>query len=179
MSLPLVKLPLDCVYFPIEKCWQELSPIFESETIRELTRYEMNSFLVARWEVKGKTDDLILHKTFKYPVEFDEADWARTHQYHAWVCSASCHFMCNVNLAVLKIYQPEKDWKLIFSRKHSTIWDGDHLIYDMQSLALGFTACQVVNTINNHNAVELPVGRIPFHKRELEPDIMAVTSYID
>jgi hypothetical protein len=177
------KLPSDCQYFDIEAHWDGLEPIYESDNVKLACRVEYNSLLIARWLVDGKCYPLELHKNFKYPEFFDETDW-RTEQpekpYYKWTCSESCHWISNVNLLVAMFYQPEREWRLIKSREHSTVWDGETTIFETQFLALGIPVEETINIINNSKigATEYTVGRIPWHLDELEAEIKAVATYI-
>jgi hypothetical protein len=166
------KLPLDCEYFDHRKHWRKLQPIFESDEIKDVSNREMNSFKLADYHPGNR-----VYRTFRYPEEYDYGDWrfwrgrGRPANYLKWVCAGSCHWSAVVNLHVLKIYQPEIPWQLVTSRDHSTVWDGNKLIFDMQYYALTVPIDELVAIVNSSkNRKIYPPGLILNHFPEDSED---------
>ena len=42
----------------------------------------------------------------------------------------------NFNLTLAQLAEPKKEWRIVTSLIHSTVWDGEHTLFDLNGLAL-------------------------------------------
>ena len=160
-------LPDNLKYFNISKNWKVLGPIYESPEIVELAFTEMNAYIEARAEQHGfkYKEDRRCH----YPRWFDSCDWrfdrkGRPPIFDKWICHSACHWTANINAEVIMKAQPTKNWRVINSSYHSTVWDGKNTIYDTNFYGLKIPIEDVVEGINNSDDLEMwEVGFIPYH----------------
>ena len=57
--------------------------------------------------------------------------------YWKYVCPRACHWVVNFNLFLASAVMPKRPWRIVSSAKHSTVWDGDSVLFDMNFLAVG------------------------------------------
>ena len=110
--------------------------MFEYQAIRELEDLKIYGGL------GGESDDEYL-----FPFEFETTDWrlrtkGRWPQYWDYVCHCACHWLVNLNLLLASTTMPTHPWRIISSARHSTVWDGGSLLFDMNFLALDVPACK-------------------------------------
>ena len=170
-------LPSNLKYFDISRHWKTLNPIYESPEIRELALYEMNCYRECQalnYGIKFKEI-----KEFRYPGYFDSCDWrcdrrGRPPLYDNWICHSACHWIANINMAVVKKAFPNREWRVINSYFHSTVFDGDRTIYDTNLKGMNISIQMVIDWINNDPSSEIhPVGLIPYNfleKDENQPE---------
>ena len=53
---------------------------------------------------------------------------------------AACHWLVNFNRQLAIRAEPKEAWRIVTSKEHSTVWDGDETLFDMNLLALGVDA---------------------------------------
>ena len=128
-------------YFPIQKHWRKLGPIFTSKEAESIWRPNMVEYLQQR----------AANNKFKYvarkvasPSEYDSCDWRCDHRgrmpaYWDFVCHSACHWVVDTCLYVAMTAYPHIPWRIISSHKHSTVWNGDTkkpILFDANFLAL-------------------------------------------
>ena len=161
------KLPKYLKYFDISRHWKKLKPIYESEEIKEIALYEMNCFL----EAKNLSYNLPFNevKEFQYPQYFDSCDWrtrriGRPPVFDDWVCHSACHWVVNINAAVVMEAFPNIDWRVVNSSSHSTVWDGMKTVYDPNYLGLHIPIETLIKSINKDPDLYIhDTDRIPFN----------------
>jgi hypothetical protein len=62
----------------------------------------------------------------------------------------------NFNLRLAQLAAPEKPWQIVTSLKHSTVWDGDQTLFNMNFLAFGIGADEAFRLANEE---QLPPGQ--------------------
>jgi len=129
------QLPKNLKYYNISRNWKDLKPVYYSEPISKVCFREMNEYSKVRnWALN--TD-----KSRFLPIEFDSCDWRcerkdRPPAFDDFICHAACHWIVNINLAVVKIAQPATPWRVVHSEGHSTLWDGNKTLFDTNFLGL-------------------------------------------
>ena len=128
-------------YFPVQKHWRKLGPIFNSKEAEAIWRPNMVEYL------KQRAAD----HNFKYvarqvasPSECDSCDWRCDHRgrmpaYWDFVCHSACHWLVDMCLHVAMKAYPQVPWRIVSSRQHSTVWNGDiknPVLFDVNFLAL-------------------------------------------
>lgn len=123
-------------YYPIAKRWsRKIKPhLTDAEAQRLLVR-DFNKFTFGRWGkpfLPGMT-----------PHEFESCDWwidhrGRMPEYWNYVKHSACHWLVNFNRRLATLAEPKREWCIVSSQDHSTVWDGHDTLFDMN-----FTALQV------------------------------------
>jgi hypothetical protein len=78
-----------------------------------------------------------------YPDEFESIDW-RSHfhpphpRFWRYVRPGACHWLVNANLRLISLAEPSRPWRIVSSSRHSTVWDGDRTLFEMNFVAFGF-----------------------------------------
>lgn len=124
-------------YYPIQRNWKKIKSFIENKEVQDILIDNFNKFTYGRWE-----------REFTYgmkPHEFESCDWwcdhrGRLPEYWNYVKHAAAHWLVNFNLKLAMLVEPKKEWQILTSDKHSTVWDGNDTLFDMQFLALGVTA---------------------------------------
>lgn len=83
------------------------------------------------------------------PCNFEISDWrcdrgqrGRLPAYWDYVCGLACHWLVNFNLMLAMRVEPDRPWRIVTSAKHSTVWDGDGHIFDLNFHAKGIPAAE-------------------------------------
>lgn len=121
-------------YYPIQKRWQKIKPHIENKEVQKMLVRDFNKFTSGRWN-KPFTRGM-------KPHEFESCDWwcdhkGRMPEYWNYVKHSACHWLVNFNLALANIVEPNKNWRIVSSHQHSTVWDGEETLFDFNFLALG------------------------------------------
>jgi hypothetical protein len=61
----------------------------------------------------------------------------------------------NFALRLATLAEPKRPWRILTSDQHSTVWDGQRTLFDLNSLALGGTPQDAFDRAYEE---ELPVG---------------------
>jgi hypothetical protein len=95
------------------------------------------------------------------PFEFENCDWHASHRgrrpaYWEYVKHGACHWLCNFWLVTAEHVLPDRPWRIITSKEHSTVWDGDETLFDFNFQAFGIDPNECFVMANDE---ELPVGK--------------------
>jgi hypothetical protein len=98
-----------------------------------------------------------------YPSWCETCDWRVNHRgteprYWKYVCHGACHWIVNFALRLASLAEPNHKWRIISSDKHSTVWDGFHVLFDVNFQALGVPAHECYLLAMQDGCV-LPVGK--------------------
>lgn len=122
-------------YYPIQKKWAKIKPLIQNKEVQDILVDNFNKFTFGRW-----------NNRFKHgmkPHEFESCDWwchdrrGRMPEYWNYVKHAACHWLVNFNLKLAQLVEPKKEWQILTSQKHSTVWDGNDTLFDFNFSALG------------------------------------------
>lgn len=159
-------------FYPIQKRWRRLRPLFESAPVLELMHEEMECYARARAEDRGYAHKPTPFSWALRPADYDSCDWRwnmgrRGPQpgFWAWACHSACHWVASHNLLVISQLEPDRPWQIATSDKHSTVVDLERqLMFDTNFLALGITAEECwKEAVDWHNTELLPVGTFMNH----------------
>ncbi len=142
-------------YYPIQKRWSKIKPHLQNKEVRKLLVRDFNKFTFGRW-----------NKEFKdgmKPFDFESCDWWLDHkgrmpEYWNYVKHSACHWLVNFNLALAKVVEPNKKWRIVSSQDHSTVWDGEETLFDFNFLALGIEPDEAFEIAMQENKI-LPDGK--------------------
>jgi hypothetical protein len=52
---------------------------------------------------------------------------------------AACHWLVNFTLKLAERVEPKREWRILSSQDHSTVWDGGQLLFDFNFQSMGIT----------------------------------------
>ena len=133
-------------FFPIQKHWRRLGPLFKSKESKSIWLPNMLEYHRNRAHEFG----------FKYirkkdmegsPACWDSCDWRfnREHPgpspgFWEFACHSACHWVADMCLYVASNAYPNTPWRIVTSDKHSTVWNGcpkTPVLFDVNFLAIG------------------------------------------
>jgi hypothetical protein len=87
---------------------------------------------------------------------------------------AACHWLVNFNRELAVLAESKREWRIVTSKEHSTVWDSDETLFDMNFLALGVDADEAWRLARQKGKI-LAVGKevlchlAQFYKDEDQP----------
>lgn len=155
------------IYYPIQKRWRRLRPLFERPDILRVSHEDMESYSAQRAEDNGYPFRPRPFTLDARPADHDSCDWRFNRgkpgpapAFHDWACHAACHWVVTTNLIVITELDPGRPWQIATSDLHSTVVDLERqLIFDTNWLALGIAADVCWReAVEHHTSELLPVG---------------------
>lgn len=122
-------------YYDLKRHWtRRIEPHLADAKLNDVLVRDFNLFTYGRWR-----------QPFAYgqfPREFESCDWCWDHRgpeprFWRYVKHPACHWLVNFNLRLAQLVEPGREWRILTSDKHSTVWDGDRTLFDLNFLALG------------------------------------------
>jgi hypothetical protein len=101
--------------------------------------------------------------------DFHICDWDCFHKgkrprYWRYVSYGACHWLVNFNLRLAELAEPKRKWRILTSEFHSTVFDGNETLFEMNLMAFGVSAQEcyhlAVKDSDNRKAVELRIGQL-------------------
>jgi hypothetical protein len=139
-------------YFDIPRYWtRRIIPHLADSEFNRLLVCDFNRFTFGRWYQKFEPG--------MYPAQFETCDWWVNHRgkiprFWRYVKHAACHWLVNPALRLATLVEPKRDWRIVSSDKHSTVWDGEQTLFDMQFLALGIDADECYRLASENGSVK-------------------------
>jgi hypothetical protein len=157
-------------YYPFTKNWsREIEPHLDDPFLNHLLVEDFHKFTFGQWR-----------KPFgpgMHPRDFESCDWdighrGREPRYWRYVKHSACHWVVNFCLRLATLAEPKHSWRIVTSQEHSTVWDGDQTLFDINFLALSVEAPEAFRLASKH---QLPCGLYlptfyPDHFSNREPD---------
>jgi hypothetical protein len=124
-------------YYDVQGQWRKVRPHLTDAAIRETLRKDFGKFTVSRG---GR-----FFEEGTVPAAYDSCDWrwdrrGRQPAFWNYVCHSACHWLVNLNLKLAQKAEPKREWRILTSDKHSTVFDGVDTLFDMNFSALGVKA---------------------------------------
>ena len=124
-------------YYPLQSRWQRLKHFYRSQEARELWFPSMEAYgahHIYKWDFREQ-------ERYKLPCDYDRCDWrwgrrGRRPHFHDFICSGACHWLASLSLWAAYTADPWRDWRIVSSELHSTVWDGDKTIFDTNFIGL-------------------------------------------
>lgn len=120
-------------FYDAKKNWRKLKPFLNNKELIKILRHDFKIFVYGRWRAWFKKS--------QYPSDWETCEWnhakGRKPAYQRYVKHGACHWLVNFNLALAKLVEPDRSWRIMTSELHSTVWDGDKMLFDFNALALG------------------------------------------
>jgi hypothetical protein len=76
----------------------------------------------------------------RMPGDFENWGKQRRPPWWRYVKDLACHYLINFNLRLAMLVEPQRSWRILTSQIHSTVWDGDKNIFDLNSTGGKLTA---------------------------------------
>ena len=65
--------------------------------------------------------------------------------YYDFVCHGGCHALATLHLYVAQRVYPNKAWRIVSGEDHTTVWDAERTVFDLQWQA--FNTCDANDTL--------------------------------
>jgi hypothetical protein len=124
-------------YVDPRRHWGDLTVHLHDRESRRILGADFNKFTTGRWGIP--------FLPFHVPADFQDIDCprlggAQRHPYRDYVRTGACHWLVNFNLRLATLALPSGAWRIVTSDDHSTVWDGNRTIFDLNYFALGLSA---------------------------------------
>lgn len=120
-------------YVDVQKNWRKIGPFARSDKARKIWMKDMKEYEQMRgWVSRAR----------ELPCDYDSCDWrynrgpGRKPGFWDYVCHGACHWVVNLNLFLAISFDSTVPWRILTSDHHSTVWDGEKRLFDMNFLAL-------------------------------------------
>lgn len=142
-------------YYNITGNWKRIKLFLSDKELNDTLVSDFNKYTFGLWRSEFKHG--------MKPFNFESCDWhcerkGRRPAYWDYVKHAACHWVVNFNLKLAMLVSPKREWRIVTSQDHSTVWDGKDTLFDMNFLALGVPADEAFE-IANKNKKQLPIGQ--------------------
>jgi hypothetical protein len=143
-------------FYDFKRHWtRRIAPHLTRPEFTDVLVRDFNRFTFGRWGTPFVLGDV--------PAKFETCDWNLWHRgreprYWAYVKHSACHWLANSNLALAKLSEPKRAWRIVTSDQHSTVWDGDTVLFDMNGAALMSVEQAFGMASDGPNAHKLAIG---------------------
>ncbi len=141
-------------YYDLQANWRKIKPLIAEREVQAILVRDFNKFTYGRWRQKFRTGDL--------PTKFESCDWrcdrqlpGRQPAFWDYAKHAACHWLVNFNLELARRAEPKRQWRILTSPLHSTVWDGKSLLFDFNFSAMGIAPKECFKLANKE---ELKIG---------------------
>jgi hypothetical protein len=127
-------------YYNLSRHWtKRIVPHLADEQLNKILVHDFNKFTWGRWRQRFERG--------KFPADFESCDWACEHRgrrprYWHFVKHAACHWLVNFALRLACLAEPNRKWRIVSSESHSTVWDGEHSLFDFNFQAMNIPAAE-------------------------------------
>lgn len=141
-------------YYDLKKHWtKKIVPHLDDEKLNELLVTDFNKYTKGLWKrpfVKGQ-----------FPEDIESCDWRWDRKppfprYWKYVKHAACHWIVNFSLRLATLAEPDREWRIVSSQEHSTVWDGDKTLFDFNFQAMGISAAECWKAAIKENIILKP-----------------------
>jgi hypothetical protein len=125
-------------YYDLEQHWTtRIEPHLADKKLNDILVRDFNKYTFGRWRLHFTTG--------QYPADFDSLDSRYGHPgryfgYWQYVCSRASHWLVNFALRLASLAEPARPWQIVTCRTHSTVWDGQQTLFELNYLAFGVSA---------------------------------------
>jgi hypothetical protein len=125
-------------YYDLKKYWRKAKRHLGDKELNDILVRDFNKYTYGRW---GKE-----FKHGQFPSDSESWEWRfefrRPGRYPAfwkYAKHGACHWLVNFNLRWAMLTEPKRIWRIITSSKHSTVWDGNETLFDINFQAFGIS----------------------------------------
>lgn len=141
-------------YYNFIRNWtKKIEPHLRNEELNRILVTDLNKYTTGRWDKEFPPG--------KYPRDFESCDWGWDHRgkeprYWKYVKHSACHWVVNFNLRLSMLSEPKQLWRIVTSQKHSTVWDGETTLFDMNFSALDVDPDEAWELANHRGRILKP-----------------------
>jgi hypothetical protein len=127
-------------YYDPVRNWRRIKPHIDNPEVREQLNEDFAKYVEGRYGRFGTKFD---PSKRKWPFDYESVDWwldrgrGRPPAYQKLVKHGACHWLVNTALLLAQRAAPKRTWQIVTSDRHSTVWDGNHTLFDLNFTALG------------------------------------------
>jgi len=142
-------------YFDFKRHWtKRVVPHLNDLEFNRVLVEDFNKYTFGRWRQEFKPGIL--------PEQFESCEWRLDHRgptprFWTYVKHGACHWLVNAALRLAELVEPDGAWRIVTSDEHSTVWDGDRTLFDMQFSALDIDPEECFR-LALHEGIMLPIG---------------------
>lgn len=140
-------------YYDIKKNWKKrIKPHLTNKHLNRILVKDFNNYARLR---NWKSD----FKEGMFPFQWESCDWwvsrrGRHPEYWKYVKHGACHYLVRFNYRLAKLVDPHRNWRIISSDLHSTVWDGENTIFEFNFYAFGIPADEAFRLATSENIEE-------------------------
>ena len=121
-------------YYDLKRHWRKVKRHIAHPEVQQTLVRDFNKFTYGRWRQKFEPGMV--------PHQFESCDWWCEHRgrlpaFWSYTKHSACHWLVNFTLLLAQRVEPKRQWRIITSQEHSTVWDGERLLFDFNFLAMG------------------------------------------
>jgi hypothetical protein len=139
-------------YYDFTRNWgRKIKPHLSDEEFNKILVRDLNRFTFGRWCERFKEGDL--------PADFTSTDWLlgwrknnprkRMPEYFNYILPFACHWSCNFSLRLAGLAEPGYPWRILQSDEHSTVWNGDDVLFDLGFCGQGISTQECYDRAND------------------------------
>jgi len=144
-------------YYDVRRHWtKKIKPHLADDRLNAILVRDFNRYTYGRWGKRFVAGMI--------PADFDcHCDWRCRHRppgprFWRYVASGACHALVNFNLRLAELAESTRPWRILTSDRHSTVWDGDLTLFDLNFLAMGVPPDEAFEMAAGAGGRELRVG---------------------
>ena len=136
-------------YYDIKRHWtNRIEPHLADAKLNAILVRDFNLFTQGMW---GKP-----FNPGQFPRDFESCDWDWDHRgpeprFWKYVKHAACHWLVNFNHRLAQLAEPGREWRIVSSGDHSTVWDGSQSLFDLNFVALGVSPDECFRLANDRH----------------------------
>ena len=126
-------------YYDLKRNWRRVRPHLSDPKVSDTLVRDFNKFTCGRWQ-----QEFLLGMV---PHQFESYGWWCEHRgrlpaFWQYTKHSACHWLVNFSLELAMASVPDRTWRIITSPGHSTVWDGDSLLFDFNFQAMGISPAE-------------------------------------
>lgn len=137
---PDITLPNACYYDP-KRNWSKLSRHLDDPELNTILVSDLNKYTMSALGKRFRRGD-VPRDTEKPNMRQDAGKRGRPAGYLKYTRNFACHWLVNFNLRLISLTEPKRDWRIVTSSAHSTVWDGDQTLFDLNFFSGQFSAAE-------------------------------------
>jgi hypothetical protein len=150
-------------YYDLRRQWRRVEPHLADKELNRILVSNFHKYTFGRW---GRP-----FARGQFPRDFENCDWDVGHRgpeprFWRYVKHAACHWLVNFNLRLAMLAEPGRPWRIVTSPAHSTVWDGEHTLFEFTFLALGVPPEECLTLARTGGRVLAPGRRIRVYYAE-------------
>ena len=128
-------------YYDLKKNWRKVKRHLSDPVLNDILVEDFNKLTLGRWNEPFSED--------QYPANFEDYEWWLNRfddpkfkfcPYMRYVKHAASHWLVNFALRLAMLVEPNREWRIITSDHHNTVWDGHDTLFDFNWQAFGVPA---------------------------------------